>query len=234
MCGRFQLSVKGKHILERFNVEVHDEVHRPEQIPGLNFKGFNCAPMQWLPVILNQQAVKLSYLRWGLIPPWAKDEKTAAKMINARSETILEKNTFKLAFRQRRCLIPANGFYEWSAGGSKQPYRFFMKDESLFAMAGIWEKWTKTDGSSISTFSILTTQNNALLDGIHNRMPVILKREEESVWLSSNDEVELLSLLKPYPAGEMQSYAISSLVNSVANDHESVIKPFEKPLELFN
>lgn len=131
MCGRFQLSVKGKEISERFNVEVHDELHRPDPKLPLNFKGFNCAPFQYLPVITNDEPRKLEYFRWGLLPQWAKDERIAAKMINARSETVMDKPAFKTAFERKRCLIPANGFYEWNKNKVKQAYRFYMRDESL-------------------------------------------------------------------------------------------------------
>ncbi|HJN05505.1 MAG TPA: SOS response-associated peptidase, partial [Bacteroidales bacterium] len=127
MCGRFQLSVKGKQISERFNVEVFDELYKPN---------YNCAPSQKLPVITNDQPHSLSYFRWGLIPFWAKDPKLGYRNINTRSETISSKPSFKNAFKKRRCLIPANGFYEWRKDENKTPFRIFFKNEKLFALAG--------------------------------------------------------------------------------------------------
>jgi putative SOS response-associated peptidase YedK len=132
MCGRFQLSVKGKHISERFNVEVFDEMYKPS---------FNCAPGQNLPVITNTEPGKLSFFKWGLVPFWAKDPKIGNKLINTRAETILEKPSFKAAFTRRRCLVPANGFFEWKKDTKKIPFRVFLKNGDLFAMAGLWETW---------------------------------------------------------------------------------------------
>ncbi len=233
MCGRFQLSVKGKEISERFNVEVHDELHRPDPKLPLNFKGFNCAPFQYLPVITNDEPRKLEYFRWGLLPQWAKDERIAAKMINARSETVMDKPAFKTAFERKRCLIPANGFYEWNKNKVKQAYRFYMRDESLFAMAGLWERWKGSDGEWLFTFSILTTRANALLQDIHDRMPVILSADDENKWLYNNDINVVSELLKPFPAHKMERYPISALVNSVANDSEKIIQKQELPQTLF-
>ena len=136
MCGRFQLSVKGKHISERFNVEVFDEMYSPS---------YNCAPSQKLPIITNAEPEKLNFFKWGLVPFWSKDPKIGFKLINARAENLLEKPAFKTAFKQRRCLVPANGFYEWKkAGKQKIPFRIFLKSEEIFAIAGIWETWKNT------------------------------------------------------------------------------------------
>ena len=233
MCGRFQLSVKGKEITERVNVEVHDEIHRPDKQLLNSSKGYNCAPLQWLPVILNTSPEKIQFLRWGLLPSWSSDERSAAKMINARAETISEKPAFKTAFERRRCLIPANGFYEWQKTSHKQPYRFFLKNEAIFAMAGIWDHWTKTDGTRIHTFAILTTSANSILEGIHDRMPVILSENDEMKWISTANDTNFSALLKPYPAELMDFYPVSPLVNSVSNDDERLIKPWNLPLNLF-
>jgi putative SOS response-associated peptidase YedK len=233
MCGRFQLSVKGKEISERFNVEVHDEIHRPDKQSFNSSKGYNCAPLQWLPTILNTSPKKIQFLRWGLLPSWSADERSAAKMINARAETITEKPAFKTAFERRRCLIPANGFYEWRKTSQKQPYRFFLKNEEIFAMAGIWDVWGKNDGSSIHTFAILTTKANSILEGIHDRMPVILSPNDEMKWLSKEIDSDFSDILKPYPADLMDFYPVSSLVNNVSNDDERLIKPWNLPLNLF-
>lgn len=216
MCGRFQLSVKGKMISERFNVEVFDEFYKPN---------YNCAPSQKLPVITNTAQDKISYLKWGLVPFWAKDPKIGYKMINTRAETIDEKPSFKQAFKKRRCLIPANGFYEWKKNKHKIPYRIFLKTEELFAMAGIWETWHDVEGRPLHTFSIITTRPNQLIENIHNRMPVILKPENETAWLNNDDEQFLLGLLEPHQADRMEAYPVSDKVNSPRNNSEDIILP---------
>lgn len=213
MCGRFQLSVKGRHISERFNVELFDEFYKPN---------YNLAPSQKLPVITNEEPEKVSFLKWGLIPFWAKDPKIGYKLINTRAETISDKPSFKNAFRKRRCLIPANGFYEWKKDANKTPYRIFLKSEELFAMAGIWETWKDGEGKPIHTFSIITTEPNHLMQGIHNRMPAILPREFEHAWLKENDEFTLKSLLKPFDDELMDCYPISKRVNSPANNDSEI------------
>ncbi len=223
MCGRFQLSVKGKEISERFDIEVHDEIHRPASGQVSATLGFNCAPFQWLPLILNTQPFQISYLRWGLLPSWISDPRAASKMINARAETLHEKRAFKTAYQQRRCLVPANGFYEWKANAIRQPYRFFMRDESIFAFAGIWEQWSSNNGELISTFSIVTTSANRLMESIHHRMPLILHRKDEKIWLGSSDINQIQPLLKPFPDELMDCYPISSLVNKITNDDERLI-----------
>jgi len=216
MCGRFQLSVKGKHISERFNVEVFDEKYSPS---------YNCAPSTNLAVITNTEPEKLSYFKWGLIPFWAKDPKIGNKLINARSESLSEKASFKTAFAKRRCLIPANGFYEWKRDGKeKTPYRIFIKSEDIFAMAGIWEIWKDAEGKAIKTFSIITTLPNSLMKNIHNRMPVILNKNDEKAWLFENDTSFLKKLLKPADPEIMRAYQISSKVNSPANNSPELIK----------
>lgn len=216
MCGRFQLSVKGKQISERFNVEVFDELYKPN---------YNCAPSQKLPVITNSQPHSLSYFRWGLIPFWAKDPKFGYRNINARSETISSKPSFKNAFKKRRCLIPANGFYEWRKDENKTPFRIFLHDEKLFAIAGIWEAWKDAENKIINSFSIITTEPNSLCRDIHNRMPVILKPEDELSWLSENNEESLKKLLVPFDPGKMNAYPISKEVNSPKNNRSELILP---------
>ncbi len=224
MCGRFQLSVKGKEISERFHTELFDELHRPQAGELRAPKGFNCAPMQWLPVITNLEPQMISYFRWGLVPSWANDSSGAAKMINSRAETVREKPAFRKAFASRRCLVPANAFYEWKKENG-QPYRIFLRNEHLFAMAGLWEKWISPEGEKIHTFSILTTQANDFMKEVHHRMPVILPREKEQIWLQTNDENELMMLLKPYPDEEMDMFPVSRALNNVRNDDERLIRP---------
>jgi len=216
MCGRFQLSVKGKHINERFNVEVYDDFYRPS---------FNCAPSQNLAVISNMEAKKLSFFSWGLIPFWAKDEKFGNKLINSKAETITEKPSFKNSFRQKRCLVICNGFYEWKKENNKKtPYRIFLKNNELFSMAGIWDTWKDGEGRPINSFSIITTTPNSLMKNIHHRMPVILRKEDEKKWLGKTDQNELLKLLKPFEDKLMDAYPISELVNSPINNSPEIIK----------
>lgn len=216
MCGRFQLSVKGKQISERFNVEVFDELYKPS---------YNCAPSQKLPVITNDQPHSLSYFRWGLIPFWAKDPKLGYRNINTRSETINSKPSFRNAFKKRRCLIPANGFYEWKKDDNKTPFRIYLNNEKLFAIAGIWEVWKDAENKIINSFSIITTEPNSLCRDIHNRMPVILNPEDEDAWLKENDESLLKKLLVPFDANKMKAYAISKEVNSPRNNKAEIIIP---------
>lgn len=221
MCGRFQISVKGKHISERFNVEVFDELYTPV---------YNAAPSQKLPVITNTEASVLSYFKWGLIPFWAKDPRIGFKLINARAESISEKPSFKNAFAKRRCLIPANGFFEWKKT-DKIPYRIFLKTEELFAFAGIWESWKDAGQQPIHTFSIITTSPNPLMASIHDRMPVILKKQHEADWLHEPDLQMLNKLLIPYEAQEMEAYPISKAVNNPANNGPEILVPDDSPYQ---
>ncbi len=215
MCGRFQLSVKGKEISERFNVEVFDELYSP---------GFNCAPSQQLPVIINTEPEKLSFFRWGFIPSWAANPGIGFKLINTRAETIREKPAFKEAFATQRCLIPANGFFEWRKS-DKIPFRIFLKNETLFAMAGIWETWKDATGKSINTFSIITTKANNIMSRVHHRMPVILSKSDEEAWLKETNPDHLQKLLKPCDDRIMEMYPVSKKVNSPINNGEEIIYP---------
>jgi len=227
MCGRFQLSVKGKVISERFNVEVFDNMYKPS---------YNCAPTQNLLVITKNGPMKVELMRWGLIPFWTgKAAKPFAPLINSRSETILEKPVFSDAFRKRRCLVPANGFYEWKKGINKIPYRFHFEDDSLFSMAGIWQEGKGPDQEQICSFSILTTAANDLMRDVHNRMPVILEPKDEEPWLTEKDAPNLIDLLKPVEIFKLRKYPVSSRVNNTRNDDESLIKQVDIfPGDLFS
>ncbi len=216
MCGRFQLSVKGKQISERYNTEVFDEMYTPS---------YNCAPSQYLPVVTNDNPSQISYLKWGLIPFWAKDPKVGFKNINTRAETISEKPSFRNAFARRRCLIPANGFYEWKKDKKKIPFRIALADDSIMSFAGIWEQWKDSEGKAINTFSIITTEANKLISSIHHRMPVILHQKDEEQWLKDNDKDALQNLLAPLPSEEMKMYEISPLVNSPKNNSPEILLP---------
>lgn len=188
---------------------------------------YNTAPSQNVAVILNDNGImKLDAFRWGLIPYWAKDTKIGYKMINARADTITEKPSFKNAFKQRRCLIPANGFYEWKKIGSdKQPYRIMLEDEKIFSMAGLWETWNSPEGEKIFSCTIITTTPNELMIDIHDRMPMILTIDDEKKWLDPEQTVEdLKNMLQPFPAENMKAYPVSKDVGSVKNYSKDLVE----------
>ncbi len=214
MCGRFQLSVKGKQISERFNIEVFDELYTPN---------YNCAPSQLLPVITNQHQKILNFFRWGLISSWTLKSNVGYNNIVARSETIAIKPSFKEAFAKRRCIIPANGYYEWKKDINKTPYRIYLENEKIFALAGIWETCKDTKNNTINSFSIITTKANNAVAGIHHRMPVILNNEDEYLWLNENNEELLKHLLVSHKVDGLSCYPISKLVNSVKNNSPGII-----------
>ena len=209
MCGRFSFSFTERIIEERFGISIY-----PHEFKAC----YNCAPSQNLAVISNENPSILSYYRWGLIPFWAKDKTIGNKMINAKAETILEKPSFKNAFKNRRCLVLADSFYEWKNSVEKIPYRILMKDESPFAMAGIWDKWQDSEGNDIYSFAIITTQANEIMTKLHHRMPVIIRKDEEINWLTFSDIDYHKNILCKYNSDEMKFYPISKLVNSPAND----------------
>ncbi len=218
MCGRYTIIAKAEEIEKRFNIEV----------PESYIPRYNAAPTQILSVITNEHPEGLSYFQWGLIPNWAKDKSVSSKLINARAETISEKASFKNAFRQRRCLVIADGFYEWkrSVKKSKIPYRIALKRKELFAFAGLWEEFEDEARNIIHTFTIITTIANRTVSKIHERMPVILERETENIWLNPSTSAEdRANLLKPYSEDKMDLYPVSPLVNSVSNDNTPLIVP---------
>lgn len=220
MCGRFSFSPLAKIIEDRFDVKVDSTHYKPR---------YNSAPSQDLAVISNQNPGELSFYRWGLIPFWAKDKSIGNKLINAKAETIAEKPSFKNSLKRKRCLVLSDGFYEWKNINKKEkiPYRITLQDNGLFAMAGIWDNWKDEEGSVISSFAIITTTPNKLMENIHTRMPVILEQKAEKLWLNEDDPALLLSLLKPYPEKEMTAFPVSKLVNSPFNDSEELVKRME-------
>lgn len=213
MCGRFSLTANEAELNLRFELEGGEAPYVPR---------YNGAPTQLMAVITSENPHRLSYHRWGLIPPWAKDISIGNKMINARAETITEKASFRTPLFSKRCLVPADGFYEWQQDTGKQPYRIFVKSSALFAMAGLWERWKSPAGEVVDSFNIITTEANEFMKPIHNRMPVILKREDEKTWLGSKDSAEILSLLRPYPAEDMDAFPVSKQVNSPRNEGKEV------------
>lgn len=189
---------------------------------------FNIAPTHNVAVVLKDGTTRLVAMRWGLIPSWATDPTIGSKLINARSETLTKRSAFKDAFKNRRCLVLADGFYEWQRHGKeKTPFFIHLKSELPFAFAGLYEIWKPPLGESLVSCTIVTTEPNDLVRPLHDRMPVVLPKGAESLWLNpeAEDPSRLLDLLQPYPADEMAAYQVSSLVNSVKNDSPECIEP---------
>jgi putative SOS response-associated peptidase YedK len=215
MCGRYRLSRRKQIIEEHFDSASGEE----DWIPR-----YNVAPTQPVPVIRQnpkEPVRKLSLMRWGLIPSWANDSSAVARMINTRAETAAAKPAFRDALKSRRCLIPADAFYEWMrTGKTKQPYCFEVNQGELFAFAGLWDRWKNPGGDWIKSCSILTTTPNAVTSGVHDRMPVILDPENYEVWLDPGMQnvIAASELLKPYDARLMRRYPVSTRINSVVND----------------
>jgi putative SOS response-associated peptidase YedK len=258
MCGRYSLGVDGGTLAERFDATLEASVE----------PRYNCAPSQDLPVVTADRDDieagdvddgeagdgdrRVRALRWGLVPAWADD--TSTSFINARGESVAEKPSFADAFERRRCLVPADGFYEWvdrDGDGDTQPYRVTLDGgdrpagtaESVFAMAGIYERWTvpgtqtgldqfgtgteaETDAGVVESFAVVTTTPNEVVEPLHDRMSVVLAPDEEAAWLHG-DPQEALSLVDPYPAAEMRAYPVSRRVNSPANDDPGLVEPLE-------
>ena len=218
MCGRYTLKTPAGVLTERFDIE--------ESSTSIT-SSYNIAPTQQVATVLAENGKrKLEMLHWGLIPSWAMDPEVGNRMINARAETVAEKPSYRKAFQERRCLILADGFYEWQkTDNGKQPFYIRMEDESPFAFAGLWESWR--NGREIRSCTIITTAPNELAASIHNRMPVILHPEDYDMWLDPDfDEREpLTSLLKPFPAEAMEAYPVSRRVNKPANNDAGVVEP---------
>lgn len=220
MCGRFALISPAEVVAEQLNVAP----------PELFAPRYNIAPTQPVAAVRlkpGSQTPELALFRWGLIPSWAKDTKLSASLINARSETVADKPAFRSAFKRRRCLIPADGFFEWKKEGKqKRPIYIHATNGSLFAFAGLWETWIGSDGSEMDSCTILTTTPNELMASIHDRMPVILEPADYEMWLHPGNKPEqALHLLRPYPADHMAAYPVSTLVNSPFNDDPRCIEP---------
>lgn len=220
MCGRFTSLLSWPEIVALFGPGAAAEM-APDWKPR-----YNAAPTQMLPVIRLNAAGRreIVLLRWGFVPSWSKDPAMGAKLINARAETVAEKPAFRAAFKARRCLVPADGFYEWRRVGSrKQPYRITFADGAPFAFAGLWERWTKGP-EPLETFTIITTTANSLVAPIHDRMPVIIDPADYDAWLEARDTAIPMALLEPYPAERMTAYPVGTRVNSPRNDDASVIE----------
>jgi len=230
MCARYRLARKKEILAEIFDVGTDvDWVPR-----------YNVAPGQDVGVIrqdATQPIRSFSLMRWGLVPRWAKDPKVGYKMVNARAETVSQKPAFREPLQSRRCLIPADGFYEWAKQGkAKVPFCFALANHTIFAFAGIWDRWQNPQGAQLQTCSIITTSANPLVSGIHDRMPVILERTSYDLWLDPGfRKVEpLLDLLAPYRAECMRNWRVGSRVNSVQNDDAACVEEFspaESPVQ---
>lgn len=221
MCGRYTLSSPTDLLADLLELD---------SVPDLAPR-YNIAPTQEAAVVRvtgETGARTLDLLRWGLIPFWSKDPGIGNRMINARAETVGEKPAYRTSFKRKRCLVPADGFYEWQAtGGPKQPFYFRFEGGGPFALAGLWDRWEKGEGDPIETFTILTTEPNEVVAPVHRRMPVILDREAMAIWLDPaiEDAERLTPLLGPFPAAGMEGFPVSTFVNSPGNDTPRCIEP---------
>jgi putative SOS response-associated peptidase YedK len=221
MCGRFNIAI-AVGWPERFGVQ--------EPSPPIELH-YNIAPTQLVPVIVRDSPNRIQMMQWGLVPFWARDPKIGSRMINARAETIAEKPAFSHSYQRHRCLVPATGFYEWKkTPQGRIPYNVCLKDHSLFAMAGLFDRWTSPEGQELFTFTIVTTEPNSLSRPLHDRMPAILRREHEPLWLQTEplSMDELFEVTAPYPSEEMEAYPVTSAVNTPANDTADLIKPVNR------
>lgn len=218
MCGRFAQRSPAKKVGKQFKVR---------EVPPLAER-YNVAPAQALLAVREGSGGReAAFLKWGLVPRWAKDPGIGNKLINARSETVTEKPSFREAFARRRCLVPADGFFEWARRGDrKRPFYFHMRDGEPFAIAGLWERW-EGEGGPLETCTLLTTEANELLAPYHDRMPVILRPDDYEAWLDpdARGSRELTELMRPYAHAEMRAYEVSAIVNSPSNDDPRCVEP---------
>ena len=212
MCGRYSLTASLDKLARRFDFDSNRDDFEPR---------YNIAPTQQVLAVVGGDARRAGFIRWGLIPQWAKGDSASPPIINARAETVAEKPTFRDSLRRRRCLILADGFYEWQkVGDAKRPMRVALRSGEPFAFAGLWSMSSDSEGNRISSCAIITTAANDLLRPIHHRMPVILSEEVEDLWLDTalDDSQTLTQLLEPYPDDALEAYEVSALVNSASND----------------
>lgn len=221
MCGRFTLTVDPAELQEQFNKYTFPSQFAPR---------FNVAPTQPILAIPNDGEDTADFFIWGLIPMWAKDPTIGNRLINARGETLEEKPAFRGSLKYKRCLILADGFYEWKSFGgrkTKTPYFIHMKDRKPFAFAGLWDSWNSPDGSLVKSCTIITTEPNEVVSMIHNRMPVILHPRDYDKWLDTSPQTpeNLKPLIKPFPSEEMAAYPVSTMVNKAQNDTPELVVP---------
>lgn len=221
MCGRFTLTVDPAELQDTFSNYIFPPKFAPR---------FNIAPSQPVLAVPNDDRFTADFFLWGLIPMWAKDPSIGSRLINARGETVAEKPSFRGSFKYKRCLILADGFYEWKANPGKKtktPYYIHMADRKPFALAGLWDTWESPDGSSLKTCTIITTTPNELMAELHDRMPVIIHPRDYGKWLDASPQTpeNLLPLIKPFPADNMSAHPVSTLVNKPANDSPELVVP---------
>lgn len=221
MCGRFTLTVDPAEIADVFGNYEFPTQFAPR---------FNISPTQPILAIPNDARNKADFFMWGLIPSWSKDPSIGNKLINARGETLAEKPSFRGGFKYKRCLILADGFFEWKAlpgGKTKTPYFIHMKDRKPFAFAGLWDEWHSPDGDNVRTCTIITTDPNELMSSLHNRMPVIVHPNDFDFWLDPAPQTpdKLVRLIKPFPTENMSAYPVSTFVNKPGNDRPECIVP---------
>ena len=222
MCGRYSLTASLQELAQRFDFDGEPEGFVPR---------YNVAPTQQVLTVIGGDARKAGFMRWGLIPSWSKDGPSSRPLINARAETVAEKPSFRGPLKNRRCLVPTDGFYEWQkVGDTKRPMRITMRSGEPFAFAGLWSMWTDPEGNRIPSCTIITTAANDVLKPIHHRMPVILAEEAEDLWLDTalDDSDALTQLLEPYPDDALEAYEVSKLVNSASNDVAEVTTPVQR------
>jgi putative SOS response-associated peptidase YedK len=221
MCGRYTLATQLDLLADRFGFETGSVSYQPR---------YNVAPGQDMPVVISDGGGRLAMMRWGLVPYWAREESIGYRMINARAETLAEKPSFKKSLQSRRCLVLADGFYEWRKqlpGKRKTPMRFVLRNRRPFGFAGLWDSWRQPDGEPLRTFTIITTSANEIVRPVHDRMPVILRPEDEDLWLNGESEGSevLTNLLRPFAAELLEAYEVSWEVSSPSNDSPACIEP---------
>ncbi|MCG3148123.1 MAG: putative SOS response-associated peptidase YedK [Verrucomicrobiae bacterium] len=221
MCGRFTLTADVREFADALAGEAVARSPR-----------YNICPSQPVSVILNDGQLAITKLKWGLIPAWAKDPAIGNKLANARSETLAEKPSFRTPLKRKRCLVLADGFYEWSQTKPKVPHYFRLKSKTVFAFAGLWDVWRDPTGAPVATCCLITTTPNALLARIHHRMPVILQPRYYDLWLAEAEQspADLLPALVPFPAEEMEGFPVAGIVNQPQNDRADCIQPVGPPL----
>jgi len=222
MCGRFTITLEPAFFQQELDLG---------RVPSEWTPRYNAAPGQNIPVVRDSGTRDVAMLRWGLVPHWAKDLSIGYKMINARAETLREKPSFRNAFKQRRCLVLADGFYEWqkpaARGAPKAPYRFILEGGEPFTFAGLWESWTSPEGEAVESCTIITCPPNELVGEVHNRMPVILDKDGCWGWLEELPADDLQVMLSPYPAEKMAAYPVGQRVNNPRFDDEKCIHPLD-------
>ncbi len=221
MCGRYTLTADAESIQLAFNLD---------DVAGWSIPRYNIAPTQQVAVITDREPKRLSFMKWGLAPSWAKDPKIGSRMINARSETAAEKPSFRTAFKRRRCLIPADGYYEWTKRGKKKVPMYIQHTErDIFAFAGLWESWKQPDGAWLQTCAILTTDANEKVRPIHHRMTVIVEPDDYDTWLAPRELLppEWQPLMAGPRSGQLKFHEVSTRVNRPANDNPTLVAPHD-------